>query len=340
MKKFEGYMHGVNLGGWFSQCDHSEKRYDQFIKKDDFARIRSLGFDHVRIPIDYELLLAEDGSYTEEGFVRIERCLSWCRDLGLRLVIDLHKTPGFSFDAGEHEDGFFEKEGYQKIFFGLWEKLAMRFGNEKDLCFELLNEVSEKRYAATWNSIAGKAIETIRPHAPKVPILVGGYHNNSIEALEDLELPSDENIVYNFHFYAPLIFTHQGAYWIDKMKEDFRMEFYSSYARYEEYTKKYIGEDFDDHFPQGEEIMDIAYFDDLFKKAAKVAKERGVALYCGEFGVIDRADPKETLKWFECMGKMFEKYGICRCLWSYKEMDFGLIDPHYDTIRERILELI
>ncbi|MCR4633883.1 MAG: glycoside hydrolase family 5 protein [Erysipelotrichaceae bacterium] len=340
MNTFDGYRRGINLGGWFSQCDHSPERYDHFIVKEDLEKIAGLGFDHVRLPIDYELLLNGDGSYREEGFVYIERCLSWCREYGLSLVIDLHKTPGFSFDAGEHEDGFFEKEGYQKTFFDLWAKLALRFGNEKNLCFELLNEVSEKRYAKTWNRIAGEAIAVIRNYSPKVPILVGGYHNNSIEALPDLELPADENIVYNFHFYAPLVFTHQGAYWIDKMNEDFRMEFHSSYAQYKENTKKFIGEDFDDHFPQGEGIMDVAYFDELFKKAAAIAQERGVALYCGEFGVIDRADPLETLKWYECMGKMFEKYGISRCLWSYKEMDFGLIGPHYDTIRERILELI
>ena len=32
MKEFKGFMHGVNLGGWFSQCDYSEERYNNFIK--------------------------------------------------------------------------------------------------------------------------------------------------------------------------------------------------------------------------------------------------------------------------------------------------------------------
>ena len=31
MKIFNGYMHGINLGGWFSQCDYSKERYDHFI---------------------------------------------------------------------------------------------------------------------------------------------------------------------------------------------------------------------------------------------------------------------------------------------------------------------
>ena len=31
MREFKGYVHGVDLGGWFSQCDHSKERYDNFI---------------------------------------------------------------------------------------------------------------------------------------------------------------------------------------------------------------------------------------------------------------------------------------------------------------------
>ena len=36
MKKFEGYTHGVNFGGWLSQCDHTKERYDTFITEEDF----------------------------------------------------------------------------------------------------------------------------------------------------------------------------------------------------------------------------------------------------------------------------------------------------------------
>ena len=47
MKKFEGYMRGINLGGWLSQCaDYSEKHYSSFIDESDikigFANFFSL----------------------------------------------------------------------------------------------------------------------------------------------------------------------------------------------------------------------------------------------------------------------------------------------------------
>ena len=38
MRKFEGYTKGVNFGGWISQCDHTTKRYDEFITEPDFDK--------------------------------------------------------------------------------------------------------------------------------------------------------------------------------------------------------------------------------------------------------------------------------------------------------------
>ena len=46
MKRWKGYEHGVNLGGWLSQCDHSKERYETFIREEDVRRISSWGLDH------------------------------------------------------------------------------------------------------------------------------------------------------------------------------------------------------------------------------------------------------------------------------------------------------
>ena len=51
MKDF-GFYRGVNLGGWFSQCDYSRERLDHFIEEKDIDVIAGWGLDHVRIPMD------------------------------------------------------------------------------------------------------------------------------------------------------------------------------------------------------------------------------------------------------------------------------------------------
>ena len=187
---WSGFQHGVNLGGWFSQCDYSEERYRSFICERDLQTIAAWGLDHVRLPVDYNLVQNEDGTLIESGFQYIQTVIDWCRAYGLNLILDLHKTIGFSFDAGEAQTGFFENESLQEYFYQLWEAFAVHFAEDLDiLAFELLNEVTDREYASVWNRIARECIRRIRKTAPEVPILVGGYWNNSIEAVPDLEEP-------------------------------------------------------------------------------------------------------------------------------------------------------
>ena len=77
MQRNHGFYKGINLGGWFSQCDYSQDRLDNFITGDDFSAIASWGFDHVRLPVDYNIIQNRDGSMIEEGLQRIDRALSF-----------------------------------------------------------------------------------------------------------------------------------------------------------------------------------------------------------------------------------------------------------------------
>ena len=68
MKEWKGYRRGVNIGGWLSQCVHTYEHYDSFVNEADFKNISSWGLDHVRIPVDYNLIEDEKGNYIEKGF--------------------------------------------------------------------------------------------------------------------------------------------------------------------------------------------------------------------------------------------------------------------------------
>ncbi len=342
MREFKGYEHGVDLGGWFSQCDHSEERYDSFITKKDFAVIASWGLDHVRLPIDYELVEDKDGKELPAGYERIHKALSWAKEYGLNVILDLHKTFGYSFDDGYGEAGFFDSPELQERFCKLWERLAKEFTGYGDaLAFELLNEVTKKEYSDTWNKVAADCISRIRKIQPEVKILIGGYYNNSSVALKDLDDPADENIVYNFHCYDPLVFTHQGATWVATMPADFRLSLDSTYAAMAEASDKVCPGTCDDlkAFPAGDKFG-VEYFDKCFADAVRIAEERNVPLYCGEYGVIDNATPEDTLIWYRAIHAAFEKYGIGRAAWSYRQMDFGLSDRRMDGVRPELLSCL
>ncbi len=139
MKTWTGYETGINLGGWLSQCTHTREHYDSFITEPDIKIIADSGADHIRLPIDYDLLQDKTGEFIPDHFVYIDNCLAWCQKYGLNLVLDLHKTAGYSFDAGEHESGnFFRDEKYIDQFLRLWEALADRYGKyDPAIAFEL-----------------------------------------------------------------------------------------------------------------------------------------------------------------------------------------------------------
>ena len=85
MREFSGFQKGVNLGGWISQfAKYDDEHFKTFITEKDIAFISSLGFDHVRVPVDYIVLEDELGVKRESGFRYLEKCREWCEKYGIK----------------------------------------------------------------------------------------------------------------------------------------------------------------------------------------------------------------------------------------------------------------
>lgn len=340
MREFKGYKKGVNLGGWLSQCEHGYEHYDTFITEADLKKISGWGLDHIRLPIDYQLVRDNDGNDIEKGYLYINHCLEWCEKYGFNMILDLHKTAGFSFDVETND--FFGSEILQDKFVALWEELAKRYGKYCDrLVFELLNEVVDEKVSDIWNGIITRTISAIRKYAPTIKIIIGGVRNNSVLWVDKLEKPYDENVVYTFHFYEPLIFTHQSAYWISTMNTEYHTAYPGELDGMISDTEKYLLPEHREYFDTiRTKNADREFIKASFETAIKTAEERGVALYCGEYGVIDRTDLTSALNWFRDMHSVFEEYNIGRAVWNYKGKDFGITDEHYSEIADEIIKLL
>ena len=306
MLKEKGFYKGVNLGGWMSQCDYSPERLDGFITEKDLETIASWGADHVRLPVDYDV-----AELMDDGIARIRNAVDAAKRCGLGVMIDLHKAPGYSFDAGEQESGFFENRDYQERFLKLWERIAEEFGGDENVAFDLLNEITDASYLPVWKGVADECISRIRRFAPETPIVIGSYDYNDVRAVRDLDAPQDRMVAYSFHCYEPHAFTHQGAYWDPRLDKEKRVAFRDSGTTEE-------------------------MFEGLFESALTKAAAHGADLYCGEYGVIDVVSPEEALEWSKVINRVFERHGISRAAWSYKEMDFGISDARMDKVRDEL----
>ena len=56
--------------------------------------------------------------------------------------------------------------------------------------------------------------------------------------------------------------------------------------------------------------------------------------------MIDQAPLPDTLAWMKDIHAAFEKYGIGRALWNYKNKDFGIVDDHYAPILQEMIKVL
>lgn len=341
MKEFTGFQKGFNLGGWLSQCSFEKEHLENFITEKDLRVIKEIGADHVRLPIDYKLVEQEDGTPIPEGYKYIDRCVEWCSRYGLNIILDLHKTAGYSFDEADDCGAFFESEALQGRFLALWSKLAAHYGKYDFIAFDLLNEIVDDSVCEVWNNLAAGAISRIRSIAPHNWILVGGTNFNSIFSVKNILLPPDNRIAYSFHFYEPMIFTHQGGHWVKGMDTGFRTSYPMTAGEYIELSEQKLGGCCTECCRMvSPSSSGAAMLSPLFDEAVRTAAERDVPLYCGEYGVIDLAAPEHKLEWVKDVHSIFEKYGIGRAMWCYKGMDFGLTDESGQNIYDELCRLI
>jgi endoglucanase len=335
---------GVNLGGWLSQyAEYSHHHFKTFITVDDIKRIADWGMTHVRLPIDYNILEDDDKPfiYKESGFSYIDGCLEWCKENGLNMVLDLHRAPGYSFDANFDSNILFDDILLQKRLIALWETLIRRYSGQKKpvIFFELLNEIVLPT-SAPWNNLSQKIHEAIRKIDKDSWLIIGGNDWNSVGALKEIRRFDDPKIIYTFHFYEPLPFTHQKAYWVNELKLfdkeldypgriDGLDEFIKKYPECNKRLGRYVGINMDEYFLRTE-----------LQQAVDFMKDTGRHLYCGEFGVIDLAPKNGSLNWYKDYVKLLNEFDISYACWSYKQMDFGLVDKDGRINNEELIKII
>ncbi|HTX93113.1 MAG TPA: cellulase family glycosylhydrolase, partial [Anaerolineales bacterium] len=207
------------------------------------------------------------------------------------------------------------------------------------LAFELLNEIVLPD-SAPWNRLLAKAVERIRQVDLERLIVIGGNYYNSVGELANLTFLADPNILYTFHFYEPLVVTHQKAHWARGVVEyDRNME----YPGIAPGLSEFVGQ-----HPEFASILgrsagvrlDRSTLHELLQPAFEFMQEHHCPLYCGEYGVIDLASMPTRLNWTRDFVSLLKEHSIGRAAWSYKAMDFGLVDRDGRPASQELIDIV
>ncbi|HYE84391.1 MAG TPA: cellulase family glycosylhydrolase [Clostridia bacterium] len=335
MDILKNYRMGVNLGGWLSQygmrltCEH----LDTFVTPSDIERIAGWGMDHVRLPVDYPVLEAEGTA------VYVDKCIQWCSEQGLNVIIDLHRAPGYSFHNLQ-DNSLFDDLQVQERFLDIWRGLSRRLEAQGDnVMYEILNEVVEPD-SSRWNSLAKKAVEAIRELDEDRKLLIGSNNYSSVHTLKELEIFDDPNTIYTFHFYEPHLFTHQKAYWNESFRKyDQMLEYPGSFTNLEGFLKE--NECYKKEFERyvGRKLDKQLMLEDM-KPVLEFMAATGKPVYCGEYGVIENAPTESRINWHRDFVDILKKLDIGRAVWTYKTMNFGLTDMNGDIVSDELVQIV
>lgn len=340
-ERFERLTQGINASHWFAQTGSlTEDHFRSHMTNADFDAIQQMGFRHVRLPVEPDPLFDSEApeSLPDDYLVYLDWAIGEFLDRDIAVIVEIH-TSGDFLDRLEDDDA------HVKNVAAFWRAFASHLSQYDPgwLFLELLNEprVSE---AERWNWVARELASAAREGAPEHTIIVCGHDWSNDLRLMELEPLDDPNLVYNFHFYTPHNFTHQGATWgADFWPELHHMPFPSNPDNIQEAL-----EATDDEFAQsvirnyGEERWDEERIRERIAEVAAWGEEHGLRLTCNEFGIYHARVPREDgLRWLRAVREAFEDHGIGWAMWDYRG-GFRVAERDNDTVTpdEGVLEAL
>jgi endoglucanase len=237
------------------------------------------------------------------------------------VVIDIHPDGDFKANLA-HEDAFVEE------FADYWRALANHYAaSDADrVFFEILNEPEmSDRYR--WYGVESKLAAAIREGAPQHTIIAAGARWSDDDDLVFLEPLRDPNIIYNFHFYEPHIFTHQGATWGVSYWHYLHGLAYPSNADSAKAAAASVPDEVNrlQVIRYGLDHWDATRMDAEIAQVAEWARQRGLAVTCNEFGAYRKAtDPADRARWLTDVRSALEKHNIGWAMWDYSG-GFGIV---------------
>jgi endoglucanase len=319
-KRVSHLQRGINLSHWYAQAGdasaYTKQHIDSYNTEADIKLIKSMGFDHVRLGVDPNPLFKANapGDLNQEWLGWLKSSITMILAQDLAVIVDIHP-------AGEFNRRLDKENAHVRDFAIFWKALAQALSSyDPDRLFlEVVNE-PEVQDAYRWMGIQQSLVDAIRAGAPQHTIIVTGPRWSGLPDLLEMYPVADDNVVYNFHYYEPMMFTHQGATWAGDTQRDLHRAPYPSSP---EAIRPFLNQPVSP--TQRLQLVRFAFdrwnadrIESDFAQVAAWQKRYGVRVTVNEFGVYEKyAAPADRARYLHDVRAAAEKFGFGWTMWDY-----------------------
>lgn len=237
--------------------------------------VKAQGFNTVRIPVSYVDKITSDNKVDPDYLARIKQVVDYAYSMGMYVVINMHNDGGDGIATKwlDITKTGAEFEAIKTKFAAVWTDIADYFkAYDQKLVFEGFNELMNGNYNSNptqeqldnVNALAQAFVTAVRNTGAKNDdrvLIVAGYNTNIDQTVSGFVKPTDATGVINrlmlsVHYYSPYDFALNDKSSVDTWG------------------------DRDERTDMREAINKIAQF----------AKEKGMPVFIGEYGPIDKGN--------------------------------------------------
>jgi endoglucanase len=340
------FSKGVNLAHWFFLPVVADEKMEtsaylqKWMTESEVRSIAKAGFNHVRLPIDPDFLQPNwaKGDLTIQGdrLAAIDRAISLIEAENLGVILDLHPTRPLNLESQPYGTD------YQNIE-TIWRTLSDRYRkNSQMIAYEILNEPLVEN-SALWHDIAERLVALIRQVDSFHTVIVPASGFSGVGELLNFQPISGDRLLYTFHFYAPLVFTHQGATWL----ENYASLTNIPYPLEGSVTQGIPSEGRSQRSPEAQKLWEgyrtsqfnRAQLETQIKQVVQWRDRYNVSLYCGEYGVHNVAPKGDRVRWHKDVSELLTQENIGHAVWSYRAA-FGLVPEGQSVMDPQLLQAI
>jgi endoglucanase len=276
----------------------------------DFAMIRELGFNFVRLPMDYRMWI-EGKDWTkfhEPTLKEIDAAVALGEKHGVHTMINFHRAPGYTVAEPYEEKSLWTDPEAQQVCALHWAHFAKRYQGipNSRVSFNLLNEPAVVG-AETHRKAIGILCEAIRVVDPERLIVCDGRMWGRTPPEELLEL----KVAAATRGYEPMQISHYKAGWV-KGADAYPVPTWP--------------------LKIGDKTIDENSLAESGVTKWKEVQSKGMGVMVGEFGAFNQTPHDVVLDWMKVCIRLWRDAGWGYAMWNFRG-SFGILDSERADVK-------